>query len=342
MCTTCGSGPAPDGAGRMNRRRMLFGSAGAAVAVGTGVALGTLPRGTAEAEPRRPDGRRHGVNLRWLGVAGWELSFDGRRVLIDPYLSRFPVWDAHGRTIDDYPIAPRTDLLDRHLTERPELVLVTHGHYDHLAEVPYVLSKFPDQDGATTRVIGTETHAHLLTALGVDPARVVIVDGGEHLDFHGFTVQVVRSSHSRNASYGYYAPGTLTAPPARTPTVIKDLLEGGSLGYLVRIADRYSILFLSGTADFVAGEVAGLRPDALVLGVSGHANVHDYVGRVLRATQPALVIPSHHDDMVTQLDDPALPPKGSPAAAKELTDTIARLGLNATVLDPTILAWETL
>ncbi|OKI14713.1 hypothetical protein A6A25_14725 [Saccharothrix sp. CB00851] len=274
---------------------------------------------------------RSGVSLRWLGVAGWELLFGGRRVLIDPYLSRLPVFDEEGKFIADYPLAVRADLVDRHLGERPELVLATHGHYDHLLEIPYVVEKHG------SRVIGTETHRHLLTAREVPGDNVIVASGGEHLDFHGFTVQVFRSLHSQFGTYGYFAPGTLTAPPSR-PETISDLVEGGSLAYLVTV-DGFSVLFLSGTANYVEREIAGLRPDVLVLGMSGHANVFDYTARALRATRPKLLIPSHHDDMVTQLDDPTLPPRGNPAAAAELTETARRIGLAARVLDPEILRW---
>jgi L-ascorbate metabolism protein UlaG (beta-lactamase superfamily) len=274
---------------------------------------------------------RSGVSLRWLGVAGWELLFDGRRVLIDPYLSRLPVFDQDGKIIANHPLTVREELVDRHLGEKPELVLATHGHYDHLLEIPYVVRKHG------SRVIGTETHRHLLTAQGVPGDKVIVASGGEHLDFHGFTVQVVRSLHSQFGSYGYFAPGTLTAPPPR-PATISDLVEGGSLAYLVTVGE-FSVLFLSGTANYVEREVQGLRPDVLVLGMSGHANVYDYTARALRATRPKLLIPSHHDDMVTQLDDPALPPRGNPAAAAELAETARRIGLAARVLDPEILRW---
>ncbi|MFI9009572.1 MBL fold metallo-hydrolase [Actinosynnema sp. NPDC053489] len=302
----------------MSRRQVLTGAAAVAVA-GAG-----LP-GVAFAEGRS------GVGLRWLGVAGWELLFDGRRVLVDPYLSRLPVFDAQGGIIADHPLRVREDLVDRHLAEPPELVLATHGHYDHLLEVPYVVRKHG------SRVIGTETHRHLLTAQGVPGDKVIVASGGEYLDFHGFTVQVFRGLHSQFGAYGYFAPGTLTAPPA-PPTTISDLVEGGSLAYQVTAGD-FSVLFLSGTANFVEREIAGLRPDVLVLGMSGHANVFDYTARALRATRPKLLVPSHHDDMVTQLDDPALPARGNPAAAAELSETARRIGLAARVLDPEILRW---
>jgi L-ascorbate metabolism protein UlaG (beta-lactamase superfamily) len=307
----------------VNRRQVLIGSAAAAVA-GVG-----LPGAVASAA--EPTSGRSGVSLRWLGVAGWELLFDGRRVLIDPYLSRLPVFDDRGKVIEDYPLEVREDLVDRHLGERPELVLATHGHYDHLLEIPHVVREHG------SKVIGTETHRHLLVAQDVPGDDVIVASGGEHLDFHGFTVQVLRSLHSQFGAYGYFAPGTLTAPPSR-PKTISDLVEGGSLAYLITVRG-FSVLFLSGTANFVEREIAGLRPDVLVLGMSGHGNVYDYTARALRATRPKLLIPSHHDDMVTQLDDPALPARGNPAAAAELAETARRIGLAARVLDPEVLRW---
>lgn len=304
----------------LNRRQVLVGSA--AALAGAAVAGSAVP---AFAEGRS------GVRLRWLGVAGWELTFAGRRVVIDPYLTRLPVFDKDGKFIPDFPLNVRTDLVDRHLAEKPELVLVSHGHYDHMLEAPYLVAKHG------CRVIGTETHRNLLLAQGVPAGNITLASGGEHLDFHGFTVQAFRSLHSVFKDYGTFAPGTLTAVPPR-PQTIADLVEGGTLAYLVDVGG-FSVLFLSGTANFVEREVAGLRPDVLLLGMSGHANVFDYTARALRATRPRVVVPSHHDDMVTQLDDPNLPPRGNPAAAAELADTARRIGLATRVLDPEILRW---
>ncbi len=309
----------------LNRRQVLAGSAALALA-GSSVVASAGASGV----PAFAEGQS-GVRLRRLGVAGWELAFGGRRVVIDPYLTRLPVFDRDGKFIPDHPLTVRRDLVDRHLGERPELLLATHGHYDHLLEVPYLVEKHG------SKVIGTETHRHLPAAQGVPADHVIEASGGEYLDFHGFTVQVFRNLHSQFGSYGYWAPGTLTAPPP-PPRTISDLVEGGTLAYLVTV-DRFSVLFLSGAANFVEREVAGLRPDVLVLGLSGHANVYDYPARVLRATRPRVLVPSHHDDMVTQLDDPALPPRGNPAAAAELADTAKRIGLAARVLDPEVLRW---
>lgn len=68
-------------------------------------------------------------------------------------------------------------------------------------------------------------------------------------------------------------------------------------------------MLLTGTSNVAERELAGARPDVAVVGMSGHEAVHGYPDRLLAALgSPSLLLPCHHDDMVT----PSVPP-GSPA-----------------------------
>ncbi|AIJ25508.1 hypothetical protein AMETH_5416 [Amycolatopsis methanolica 239] len=58
-------------------------------------------------------------------------------------------------------------------------ILVTHGHYDHLTDVPYLARK----TGAT--VYGTETHLNLMAALGAPEDQLAVASGDEFLTFDG-------------------------------------------------------------------------------------------------------------------------------------------------------------
>ncbi|MET9861866.1 MBL fold metallo-hydrolase [Streptomyces smyrnaeus] len=310
-------------------RRSVLRTGVAAGAVGVTGASTTATSTSATAAPAgRParDGAgrgRSGVRLRWLGIAGWEMTFDGHRLLIDPYLTRQRYTGSDGkgdmtRKLEvDHRIIDR--VLSEHLTGAPEFVLLTHGHWDHLADVPHLLDH-PAWRDEEINVLGTETHLHLLKAMGVPGKgrkhRPVVVSGGEVLRHPlqpsgrrtrpDYTVEVVRSLHSQLGGYGFDPYGTLTAPPSR-PRTLGDLVEGGTLGYQVTVGERLSVMFLSGTANFAAREVSGARPDVLVLGASGHAAVHDYFERAVSALgRPRVIVPSHHDDMVTALDDPAV------------------------------------
>ncbi|MGP4015858.1 MBL fold metallo-hydrolase [Saccharopolyspora sp. 5N708] len=233
-------------------------------------------------------------------------------------------------------------VLDQHVTAAPEFVLVTHGHWDHLADVAPLLNH-PRWQDRRIRVLGGETHLNLIRAMGVPSAReadLVLVTGGENLRYPlkspeqprpAYTVEVFRSLHSQLGEYGFAPAGTLTAAP-KTPTTLGELVEGGTLGYQVAVGDRLRVMFLSGTANFAEREVAGAAPDVLVLGASGHAAVHDYFERALNALGwPRVVIPSHHDDMVTPLDSPEV----HNSVNREVVGTLQSiLGDRGQVLDP--------
>ncbi|MEU2879516.1 MBL fold metallo-hydrolase [Streptomyces sp. NPDC007070] len=222
-----------------------------------------------------------------------------RRLFADPYLTRFPTG------LFDGAFDPRTRLrtdpktVDAHIG-RPELVLVSHSHWDHLSDVPHIAKT----TGA--RVVGTETTYHLLVSLGVDAGQISVVKGGEVLDFGGITVEVVPSLHSRNKSCSYFAPGTLHDRPARTPRTIADLPEGDTLAFQVTAGAGGPSAFLMGASDFSERAVSGLRPDLAMVAVPTSTSTPRYVPRLLRALgTPGVVVPVHWDDF-------ELPLTGSP------------------------------
>jgi L-ascorbate metabolism protein UlaG (beta-lactamase superfamily) len=246
------------------------------------------------------------VELRWLGVAGWEIVIGGRRrILFDPYLSRMPCL-RDGALDARLPLRPDRAAVERvaarYLAGPPELILVSHGHFDHVADVPQLLTR-PAWRGARVRTVCDETVRYLLAAMGTPAAcveDVIEVKGGEYLQFDGYTVEVFRSLHSRQPDHGTFAPGRRAAPPRR-PAVLGDLVEGDTLAYQVSVDGGPSIL-LMGASNFVERELTGIRPDVAAVPMSSHSAIHRYVDRLLDATgHPPLLLPCHHDDMRTPL-----------------------------------------
>lgn len=344
MCCVCETGAG------IGRRGLLRGAvAGTAAGVALGAATGAASAATAEPRQSRRWSTSSDVSLRWLGVAGWELAFDGRRILVDPYLSRQDYRVPGGSAIDpDRRLKPDGTTIEtivgRHLSEPPELILVTHGHFDHLLDVPHLLNRRQWRQNPIRTLCG-ETSRHLLRAMGTHHKRVdecVVLSGGEVLRFPAgptaqppaYTVEVFRSLHSQYGNHGFFAPGTLTDPPSHVRT-LADMREGGTLAYQVTVGDRLRVMFLSGTANLSERDIQGARPDVLVLGVSGHTAVHRYVERAMEALgRPPVVVPSHHDDMLTSLlsPDPDLDASVNKAAVTALRSTVSAYG--AEVLEP--------
>ncbi|MEU6986545.1 MBL fold metallo-hydrolase [Streptomyces sp. NPDC046324] len=243
------------------------------------------------------------TSLRWLGTSGWRIDAGGRTVLFDPYLTRFRTGLFDGVFNPATRIAETDPTLVREYAGRPELILVSHSHWDHISDVPYLAKT----TGA--RVVGTETTFHLLVAFGVDPLQISVVKGGEVLDFGGgLTVEVVASLHSRNKKHSYFAPGTLTAPPAVAPATISDLPEGDTLAFQVTVGSGGPALFLMGASDFAERAAEGLRPDVAMVAVPSSSATHRYVPRLLRTLgYPPVVVPVHWDNFETPLREPVVP-----------------------------------
>ncbi|MBT2895737.1 MBL fold metallo-hydrolase [Streptomyces sp. McG3] len=238
------------------------------------------------------------ASFRWLGTSGWRIDAGGRTVLFDPYITRFRTGLFDGGLKPDTKLRSDPGLVREHIG-RPEIVLVSHAHWDHIADVPYIAKS----TGA--RVVGTETTFHLLVAFGVDPDQISVVKGGEVLDFDGITVQVVPSLHSRNKRHSYFAPGTLNAPPPTVPETISDLPEGDTLAFQVTVGSGGPSAFLMGASDFSEQAVQGLSPDLAMVAVPAGTATFRYTSRLLRALdRPGVVVPVHWDNFEEPLSEP--------------------------------------
>ncbi|MEV4947122.1 MBL fold metallo-hydrolase [Streptomyces sp. NPDC053755] len=283
----------------LGRRTVLRGAA-----LGAAVPLLPSPAVAAAGATARGVPPTGAASFRWLGTSGWRIDVEGRTVLFDPYVTRFRTGLFAGAFDAGTKLRSDPGRIREHIGH-PEIVLVSHSHWDHIADVPHIART----TGA--RVVGTETTYHLLVAFGVDPGQISVVKGGEVLDFDGLTVEVVPSLHSRNKRHTYFAPGTLDAPPPAAPRTISDLPEGDTLAFQVTAGSDGPSAFLMGASDFSERAVQGLTPDLAMVAVPSSASTSRYVPRLLRALGwPGVVVPVHWDDFEEPL---SRPPRRDPA-----------------------------
>jgi L-ascorbate metabolism protein UlaG (beta-lactamase superfamily) len=244
-----------------------------------------------------------GVQLKYLGTAGWELSDGTSVILIDPYLSRLRrvtpndgLLEGDSRKLFTGGDIAESDTatIDAHIT-RADFIVITHTHGDHAMDLPYIARK----TGAT--VIGTESTCSVARAYGIANDKLIAVKGGEDFQFGPLSIRVIPSLHGvlrRSPNPPLHpnaAPAAGVASGLKAPLRLLDFAEGGTLAYLIRIGGRQILAF--GSMNYIEREVEGLRPDVALIGaMPERREIFQYTPRLLRALgYPPLVLPTHWD-----------------------------------------------
>lgn len=248
--------------------------------------------GVAKAEDAN---EQSGLEFTYFGAAGWKITDGDVTVLVDPYISRLqyvgrshPDDDRHAFARDEVGV-PDEALIDSLISDA-DFILVHHGHYDHLGDVPYIAAK----TGA--KVIATETVIMILKAYGIPDDQLYAVGGGEDYQFDNFSVRVVPAIHSALGNKHYHDTRRYNRDTALTaPLRINQFIEGGSLSFLARFKN-HNVLTM-GSMNFLEREFEGLGPDILLAGINGsRLGLYNYDERLVRVTgNPPVIIPTHWD-----------------------------------------------
>lgn len=231
-----------------------------------------------------------GLEIEWLGVSGYRLTFEGVSLFIDPYVSRVPLRHLLLRR----PAMPDPAMLDRYISAPGPVagVLVGHTHFDHAVDAPAVAKRFG------TKAYGSDSLVRLMRLHGLGGAAVEVTPG-EPCELGPFVVRFVRSRHSK-LILGRKVPfdGPLTC----------DQLDGLSPGaykcgqvWGIRIEVGGTSLYHQGSADLDDEELGREPVDIFLAGVAGRSVTPRYWERVLPRLDPKVVVPTHYDNFFAPL-----------------------------------------
>ncbi len=230
-----------------------------------------------------------GVRLTYLGTNGYLLEARDAVVLVDPYFSRMSLPRAALRMRTK----SEPERVDRWLAGVPHIdgVLVTHGHIDHLFDVPQILRERP-----RAQLYAAGMSIFLARGAGAPPRQLHAVRPGDVVHLGGATVRVLRASHDRVLGSVPFNG----SPQHYPPTHVNDWTCGETLAFLIEIGGKRIYL--------AAGSLARDRPDAglghIDLAIQGAASPDALAAwpRILARLQPDRVLPSHMDDFFRPLD----------------------------------------
>jgi len=234
-----------------------------------------------------------GLEVSWLGVSGYRLTYEGVSVFIDPYVSRVPLRSLLLRRL----ALPEESMIDRYASAPGAVagVLVGHTHFDHALDAPASACRY----GA--RAYGSPSLAHLMRLHGLGEHAVEVV-AHQPYELGPFVVRFVPSRHSKRL-FGRRVPmdGELTC----------DHLHGLSPGTYrcgavrgIRIDVAGIGLYHQGSANLDDAELGSEPVDVFLAGVAGRSVTPRYWERILPKLDPRIVVPTHYDNFFSPLGQP--------------------------------------
>jgi L-ascorbate metabolism protein UlaG (beta-lactamase superfamily) len=237
-----------------------------------------------------PLGLPPGLEIEWLGVAGYRLTYEGVSIFLDPYVSRASLW----RLLLGRPALSDPALLDAYIRAPGPVagVLIGHTHFDHAIDAPEIARRFG------CPAYGSESLAHLMRLYGMD---AVVVEPGRTYELGPFAVRCVPSRHAK-LILGRRVPfdGELSC----------DHLHGLSPGayrcgqvWGIRIEVAGTSFYHQGSANLIDAALPNEPVDVFLAGIAGRSVTPRYWARVLPRLDPRVVVPTHYDDFFKPLGE---------------------------------------
>lgn len=234
-----------------------------------------------------------GLELEWLGTAGYRMRYQGRTLLVDPFVSRVPLSTVlRRRTALPDPVA-----IETYLPALDEVagIVIGHGHWDHALDAPEISRR------CGCAVYGSPSVRNLMSLHGLGE-RAVVVEPYRRYEMGPFTVTFVPSEHSK-IPFGVRVPSPGDTS-CESLAGLAPLAYGCGQAWGIHIAVAGIEIYHQGSADLIDDAIRHRDVDLFLAGVAGRSMTPDYWHRILTGLRPATVVPMHYDDFLRPLDAP--------------------------------------
>jgi L-ascorbate metabolism protein UlaG (beta-lactamase superfamily) len=225
------------------------------------------------------------VELLWYSQAAFKMTtVNGKTILIDPWITGAPLTPPELKNLDS-------------AIGKPDLVLVTHGHGDHLGDAIDIVKKFNIPMWAPAGL------NQELQTLGILPANLAprMSKGGTIEPFPGVKITMVHADHSSEMILKDPATGKDTSYAAGEPC-----------GFIIKFENGFTIWHMGDTAVFGDMKLISemYKPDLILIPIGGHfvMDPKDAAYATTQLIKPKMAWPIHY------ASNPFL--KGTPAEFK--------------------------
>jgi para-nitrobenzyl esterase len=240
------------------------------------------------------------VKATYLGASSLLFDDGDAQILLDGYFTRFPA--AGLREAMAAMVRTDTAAVDAALSragiDRLKGVFISHSHFDHAMDAPYVAAK----TGAV--LYGSPSTLNIGRGGGLSDGQLAPFEPGKAIRVGRFTVTPLKSKHAAPRPGINDDMGGEITNPLRQPAPASAYKEGGTYDLLVEHGGRGVLVI--GSPDFIPGALDTVRAEAVFLSLGGNLDrsfLDAYYGNTVGRVHPRLVVPVHWDDFTKPLGD---------------------------------------
>ncbi len=219
--------------------------------------------------------RDSSFSFRWLGVGGLEFRWQSTTLLVDPFLSRPSLFQLL------LPLKPNKRLLREKIT-KADAILITHPHYDHILDVPEIVSF------TQAEVYGSPYAMKILKAQNVKVDLCHSIQPGEELEIGPLLIKTLPGGHIALPYFFFKEP----IPEPTPPLWVWDYQMDACFSYEIRTRELSVLVWHNILADDApTAQALFFHPDIEA------AELQKLIHRV----QPQFAIPIHWDNFFQPL-----------------------------------------
>ncbi len=238
------------------------------------------------------------MKLTWYGTAALVLEEDGYLIAVDPFVG-MPAGVSDIQRYHSDRAAALTEV---------DAILVTHGHFDHIYDIPALFWDKP------INIYATKTPCSTLNQHGVPENQLHIIAPGGSFRLGPFEISVYQGRHCKFDA-GVIKKTVFKKATAQHPKTLIKLLRlnsaypenGETVFYEIRANGKR--IHLMGSMGMDESVVYPTAADALILPFQGTGSPSQTVQPIIAALQPKRILLDHYDD--------AFPPMSSQVQTDE-------------------------
>lgn len=222
------------------------------------------------ATPSPEPGKDGKIEVWWLGQSAMRITtVSGKVIMIDPFITANPKTPPQYKNLD--------------ALGKVDLILVSHGHFDHSADAPALAKK------NNVPVYGPAGLNQVWITLGVLPPALSqrFGKGGTITPFPGVKITATHAEHSSEIVW-------------KNPATGKDEshIGGEPVGFIIELENGFKIYHMGDTGLFGDMKLIGdyYKPDLVMIPIGGHfvMNPKDAAMATNEFLKPRYAIPMHY------------------------------------------------